>query len=83
MPMYNDVVWLHYFFLLLSVSSGMCESGESWAEVPDLFCHVLEEDDGVKQCALLKKVLLLLYMYSRTFSIIANCSRDSASLGWS
>jgi len=80
-PMYNDVVWVHYFFLLLSVSSGMCESGESWAEVPELFCQVLEEDDSVKQCALLKKVLLLLYMYSRTFSNIA-CSRHSASLGW-
>lgn len=58
MPMYNNVVWVHYFFLLLSVSSGMFESGESWAEVPELFCQVLEEDDSVKQCALLKKVFL-------------------------
>ena len=81
MPMYNDVVRVHYFFLLSSVSSGLCESGESWAEVPELFCQVLEEDDSVKQCALLKKVLVLLYMCSRTFSNIA-CSRHSASLGW-
>lgn len=53
----NDVVWVQYFFRFFSVPLGMCESGESWAEVPELFCQVLEEDDSVKQCALLKKVL--------------------------
>ena len=42
----------------VNMFAGMCESGD-WMEVSVLLSQCLQEDDSVKQCAVLKKVFIL------------------------
>ena len=49
------VIYVCFFYLL----PGMSESGDL-VEVSVLFSQCLKEDDSVKQCTLLKKVLMVI-----------------------